>query len=114
MKSRLSLALLLLLAACTYTSDPRVLEGTIIAPGNFKAGSGQITSVGVLRGANKEKSGPDKDPHLYRLYLNMDKTGAQAVDIDNSRFMQGEFVELTNDGRVVRISGTELNELNRR
>ena len=104
-----ALALLLAVAAgCTYTGDPRVLEAYIIAPGNFKAGSGEITSVGVLRGANKDRSGPDQDPNLYRLYLRMDASNTQYVDVDNSRFMQGEFVELTNDGRVVRVSGSEL------
>jgi len=28
------------------------------------------------------------------------------VDIDSSRFLAGEAVELTNDGRVVRVTGT--------
>ena len=36
--------------------------------------------------------------------------GRQSVDVDRSNFTAGEFVELTNDGRVVRISGTSVNE----
>jgi len=31
------------------------------------------------------------------------------VDVDNNTFVEGEAVELTNDGRVVRVSGTSLN-----
>jgi hypothetical protein len=40
----------------------------------------------------------------------MDGDGFQTVDIDSSRFLAGEAVELTNDGRVVRVSGTTLNQ----
>jgi hypothetical protein len=94
-------ALVLLLAACTMYSDPAQEEANIISPGNFRAGSGQIYQVGVL---------PGRDRTLYRIYLRMDVTGTQFVDIDKSTFLAGEFVELTNDGRVVRISGTTLNE----
>jgi hypothetical protein len=93
-----------MLAACTYSWDPSQLEANVVRPGNFKAGSGVIQSVGVLRGA-----GGDKDPNLYRIYLRMDAGGFQSVDIDNSRFLAGEAVELTNDGRVVRVTGTTLN-----
>jgi hypothetical protein len=41
----------------------------------------------------------------------MDGDGFQTVDVDSSRFLAGEAVELTNDGRVVRVSGTTLNEM---
>jgi hypothetical protein len=51
-----------------------------------------------------------RDPHLYRLYLRMDAGGFQSVDVDNGTFFAGEAVELTNDGRVVRVSGTSLNK----
>lgn len=108
-------ALLLALAACTASWDPAMMEGNIISPGNFKAGSGVITQVGVIPNANQ--GGGDKkprDPNLYRLYLQMDKTGTQFVDVDSATFMQGEAVELTNDGRVVRITGTSMNDALRR
>ena len=106
----------LLLAGCSYVSDPMQLEATIIAPGHFKAGSGVIDAVSVLPNANKDKSvvsGARRapDPHLYRLSLRMDAGGFQTVDIDDGSFMSGEAVELTNDGRVVRLSGTTLNEM---
>ena len=94
-------AAMVLLTACTTYSDPAQNEANIISPGNFKAGSGQIYQVGAL---------PGKDRTLYRLFLRMDATGTQFVDIDKSTFLAGEFVELTNDGRVVRISGTTLNQ----
>jgi len=94
-------AFLLLLAACTIYGDPEQNEANIISPGNFKAGSGQIYQVGAL---------PGKDRTLYRIFLHMDANGTQSVDIDKGTFLAGEFVELTNDGRVVRISGTTLNE----
>ena len=111
----LFLAALLGLGACTAYQDGGSGEGTIVAPGNFRAGSGTITSVAVLRNANKNAasgaSGKSPDPNLYRLSLNMDGGGPgfQQVDVDNSTFMAGEAVELTNDGRIVRISGTTLN-----
>lgn len=103
------LLLLLSLAGCSYYQDAGQIEGEIISPGNFKAGSGVIESVGVLpyaaSGASKRR-----DPHLYRLYLRMDAGGFQSVDVDNGTFFAGEAVELTNDGRVVRVSGTSLNK----
>ena len=106
----------LLLAGCSYVSDSTQLEATIVAPGHFKAGSGVIDAVSVLPNANKDRSvvsGARRapDPHLYRLSLRMDAGGFQTVDIDDSSFMSGEAVELTNDGRVVRLSGTTLNEM---
>jgi hypothetical protein len=107
--------LLSLLVGCTMTLDESVLEANIVRPGNFKAGSGVIQSVGVVPGAREpgtgaDSKGPRPDRNLYRLYLQMDVGGFQTVDIDNSRFLVGEAVELTNDGRVVRITGTALNE----
>ena len=107
--------LLCLLVGCSYVQDESLLEANIVRPGNFKAGSGVIESVGVLPGGREPGTGADaKGPHpdrnLYRLYLRMDLSGFQTVDIDNSRFLVGEAVELTNDGRVVRITGTTLNE----
>ncbi len=113
--------LLVFLAACTYQQDSRMAEGTIIAPGSFRAGSGVIQSVGVLRNARpayamrpRPEKGPDPDPNLYRLFLQMDQGGFQSVDIDNNTFAAGEAVELTNDGRVVRVSGTRLIDAFRR
>jgi len=85
-----------------------------VAPGNFTAGSGVITSIGVLPNANKEKaqpanSGRKPDPNLYRVTLRMDVGGVQSVDIDNNSFAEGQAVELTNDGRIVRVSATIFN-----
>jgi hypothetical protein len=88
----------LALAACSSFPEAGN-EGNILAPGNFRAGSGVIQSVGVLRN------------DAYRLYLHMDVGGFQSVDVDNGTFMAGEAVELTNDGRVVRVSGTSLNRV---
>jgi hypothetical protein len=97
------------LVACSTSSDPAQHEASIISPGNFKAGSGEITQVGVLRNARPDDGTEDRN--LYRLYLRMDPpAGTQSVDVDRSHFMAGEFVEITNDGRVVRLSGTRINE----
>ena len=104
---------LFLLPACSYVQDASQLEGNIIAPGNFKAGSGVIQSVGVLPNAAQSAAGGEskrRDPNLYRLYLHMDAGGFQSVDVDASTFMAGEAVELTNDGRAVRVTGTSLNK----
>ncbi|HYN11812.1 MAG TPA: hypothetical protein VET51_04105 [Burkholderiales bacterium] len=110
---RVLLLLLFSLAGCSYYQDPTQLEGDIISPGNFKAGSGVIASVGVLpNAAQSAASGASKrrDPHLYRLYLRMDGGGFQSVDVDNGSFFPGAAVELTNDGRVVRVTGTSLSK----
>lgn len=88
--------------ACTIYSDPAQEEADIVAPGHFKAGSGEIYQVGVLSGKG------------CRLFLRMDITGTQSVDVDKCNFAQGQVVELTNDGRVVRVSGTSFNEMSRR
>jgi len=108
----------LALAACSSVQDPSWTEGNILSPGNFRAGSGVIQSVGVLRKANPPQAGSAADPrasapdpNAYRLYLHMDIGGFQSVDVDNGTFMAGEVVELTNDGRVVRVTGTSLNRL---
>ena len=92
------------LLACTIAWDERHLEANIVRPTNFKAGSGVIQSVGVLpRGGEPE--------NLYRLLVYMDGgIGHQTIDIDSSRFLVGEAIELTNDGRVVRVTGTTLNQ----
>jgi hypothetical protein len=109
----------MLLAACTVAWDERHQEATIVRPSNFKAGSGVIQSVGVLRaqrepGTGTDAEGKHPDRNLYRLFIHMDAGGVQTVDIDSSRFLAGEAVELTNDGRVVRVTGTTLNQLTNR
>lgn len=113
--------LLALLVGCSTVTDESVMEAHIIRPGNFTAGSGTIQSVGVVPRArpvdapvSADTKGKNPDRNLYRLYLHMDGGGFQTVDVDNSRFMAGEAVELTNDGRVVRVTGTTLNQILRR
>ena len=89
--------MLLALHGCTIARDPSHLEANIVRPGTFFAGSGVIESIGVLSGQAGKR---------YRLSLLMDNCGFQTVDIDSERFFQGQSVELTNDGRVVLVSGT--------
>jgi hypothetical protein len=112
---------ILCLAGCSYVWDASTEEATVIRPGNFKAGSGTIQSVGVLPGARpadapqtSDTQGRHPDRNLYRLSILMDAGGFQTIDIDNSRFLAGEAIEITNDGRVVRVTGTTLNEARRR
>lgn len=112
----LLLSILVSLSGCMYSWDPSTVEATVIRPGNFKAGSGTIQSVGVLPGARpadaprtSDTQGKHPDRNLYRLSILMDAGGFQTVDVDNSRFLAGEAVEITNDGRVVRVTGTTLN-----
>ena len=100
----LTLLLALLLSACTYVSDPAQNESQIVTPGNFRAGSGVIQQIQVV----PNKGTKSKEPHLYRLALLMDGGGYQTVDVEDNSFFEGEAVELTNDGRVVRVSGTTL------
>ena len=104
MRSTLAALLAALLAGCQSLQDAREIEANIVRPGNFRAGPGVIESVAPIA----ESSG------LWRLYLRMDNTGFQAVDVDDGRFFPGEVVELTNDGRVVRATGTSLKNVIRR
>lgn len=98
-------ALALIVTGCSsYTASQ--IEGTIVKPGNFFAGSGIITGVAVVPGANK---GDPKNPNHYRISLHMDQGGFQQIDTDNDTFSEGQAVELTNDGRIVHVSGTSLN-----
>jgi len=98
----------LILAACTTYWDPEQEEANIISPGNFTAGSGEIYQVGVLPNANKDKGGDAQTlSDMERRIAGLTPLAA-ALKADN--FMAGQFVELTNDGRVVRISGTTLND----
>ena len=97
----------LLLAGCSSYSNPAQIEGTIVTPGNFFAGSGVITNVAVVPRANRSPGA--QDPNHYRISVRMDNGGFQNIDTDNSTFMAGQAVELTNDGRIVHVSGTTLN-----
>src|SRR5947207_14791352 len=102
------------LAACSAYHGGASPEGTIVKPGNFRAGSGVISAVAVLPNANPNAaagSGDKRpDPNLYRISLQMDDGGFQQVDVDNATFMAGQAVELTNDGLIVLVSGTTLNQ----
>lgn len=98
--------LALLAAACSAYQNPSELEGAIVRPGNFIAGSGMVVGVAVVRQANKDNP---NDPNLYRISLQMDKGGFQQVDTDNGTFFTGQAVNLTNDGRIEHVSGTTLN-----
>ena len=68
----------------------------------------------MLRNANQNAAagGGDKrpDPNLYRIALQMDNGGFQQVDVDSAAFMAGQAVDLTNDGRIVLVSGTTVNQ----
>jgi hypothetical protein len=115
LRSLVLLVLACVLAACTTFGGGASSEATIVRPGNFRAGTGTISSVAVLPNANKDPAaaGGDKKPdtNLYRVALQMDNGGYQTVDVDSALFMAGQAVELTNDGRIVLISGTTLNQL---
>lgn len=100
--------LLLALAGCTYVSDPSQNESQIVTPGNFRAGSGVIENIAVVPNKGKNK---DKEPHLYRLSIHMDVGGFQTVDVADNTFFVGAAVNLTNDGRVERVSGTAFQDL---
>lgn len=100
-------ALALVVAACSYSRNAPDPEASIVRPGNFRNGSGVITAIAVVRNANQGHP----DPNLYRISLLMDRTGFQEVDTDSSAFFVGQAVELTNDGRILRVSGTSLNDV---
>jgi hypothetical protein len=93
------------LASCASFQDARDVEANILAPGNFRKGSGVIESVAPLAGQR----------NVWRLSLRMvDTAGYQSVDVDRGGYISGEVVELTNDGRVVRATGTSIKNVIRR
>jgi len=98
--------LALIVADCSSYQDPSQMEGAIVSPGNFIAGSGVVVGVAVVPGANK---GNANDPNHYRISVQMDVGGFQNIDTDNSTFFAGQAVNLTNDGRIEHASGTSLN-----
>ena len=104
---RVLIVMMVLSAGCTYVSDPSQNESQIVTPGNFRAGSGVIDNIAVVPNKGTKK---EKEPHLYRLQIRMDVGGFQTVDVEDNTFFAGEAVNLTNDGRVERVSGTSLNE----
>ncbi len=107
LRIRKSLAgLALIAAACSTYRDPSQVEGTIVRPRNFIAGSGVIVGVSVVARADK---GNRNEPDLYRISLHMDKDGFQQIDTDNNTFFVGQAVNLTNDGRIEHVSGTSIN-----
>ena len=108
---RALIALLVLSAGCTYVTNPSQNESQIITPGNFRAGSGVIENIAVVRNKGTKK---EKEPHLYRLYIHMDVGGFQTFDVEDNTFFAGEAVNVTNDGRVERVSGTSLQDLFRK
>jgi hypothetical protein len=64
--------------------------------------------VGVLPSARPQASSAGggacaPNPNLYRLLLSMDSGATQTVDLDNPTFFPDERVEVTSDGRVVRL-----------
>lgn len=101
------LVAVLLVSGCSHYTNPAEIEGAIVMPGNFFKGSGVITNVAVVPHANKTPGA--QDPNHYRISVRMDNGGFQNVDTDNGTFMVGQAVELTNDGRIVHVSGTTLN-----
>jgi hypothetical protein len=102
---------LLALAGCTYVTDPAQNESQIVTPGSFRAGSGTIQSIAVVPNKGTKK---EKEPHLYRLYIHMGVGGFQSVDVEDNTFFAGAAVNVTNDGRVERVSGTELQDIFRK
>jgi len=104
MKKAFALFALMIAAACSYYQKASDDDAAIVRPGSFIAGSGVITAIAVLRNQNKGQP----DPNFYRISLAMDAAGYQEVDIDSNSFFVGEAVELTNDGRILHVSGTTL------
>jgi len=99
-----ALAFLAGLASCRSLQDAREIEANILAPGNFRAGSGVVESLAPVAGRRD----------VWRLSLRMDSSGFQSIDVDYGGYFSGDVVELTNDGRVVRATGTSLKNVIRR
>jgi hypothetical protein len=104
-------AALTALTACSTYNPPSLAEAKVVSQAGVRPGLGFVESVGVLPAAREASSSAGgsnaaaSDRNLYRLFLQMDNGGSQTVDVDNPTFGPGERVEVTADGRVIRISG---------
>src|SRR5438067_333378 len=100
---RVALLTLCLLGGCGLI-DPNYIAAEGHALSAASPGTGTIRSIGILpraRAAESSSAGASSDPHAYRLYVDMDNGRTQTVDVDNSRFMSGQRVQIAADGRVV-------------
>ena len=99
--------------ACEGGAAPNLDESRAVSTAGLRQGGGVIVSVGVLPSARPAASSAGggacaPDPNLYRLLLSMDNGAMQTVDVDNPTFFPNERVEVTGDGRVVRLSTYKL------
>jgi hypothetical protein len=95
-------------AACQSDAAPNLRESRAISAAGLRPGGGFVVSVGVLPSARPHASSVGDgacapNPNLYRLLLSMDSGATQTVDLDNPTFFPDERVEVTSDGRVVRL-----------
>src|SRR5258708_5368 len=100
-------------SACESDAAPNLRESQAVSTAGLRPGGGVIVSVGVLPSARPAASSAGggacaPDPNLYRLLLSMDSGAMQTVDLDNPTFFPNERVEVTGDGRVVRLSAYKL------
>lgn len=106
------LSALLALSACSYYDPPELAEATVHPSPYLRPGYAVVESVGVLpSGRRGPATSGASDPNAYRLFLRMENGGFQTVDVDNPSFMAGQYVEITPDGRVVRVSSTSIDRL---
>jgi outer membrane lipoprotein SlyB len=96
------------LAACgSIESTNPPAEARVLAPSGVRPGTGLVESVAPVRSASAGAStgGSAERRVTYRLYLNMDDGHTQAVDVDSPGFVPKDRVQITRDGRVVRVAG---------
>jgi hypothetical protein len=106
------LSALLALTACSHYDPPELAEAAAHPSAYLRPGYAVVESVGVLPSGRRDPGGAAPgDPNAYRLFLRMENGGFQTVDVDNPSFMAGQYVEITSDGRVVRVSGTSIDRL---
>lgn len=104
-----ALVAVLALSACSYYDPPELAEATVHPSAYLRPGYAVVESVGVLPAGRRNPGGAAAgDPNAYRLFLRMESGGFQTVDVDNPTFMAGQYVEVTADGRVVRVSSTSI------
>lgn len=104
-----ALIAVLALSACSYFDTPELAEATVHPSPYLRPGYAVVESVGVLPSGRRDPGGAAPgDPNAYRLFLRMESGGFQTVDVDNPTFMAGQYVEVTRDGRVVRVGSTSI------
>lgn len=96
------------LAGCSTYSSPEYAEAKILSPvSTYGVGTVRGVSVVPFRRAEESPSGGGST-RVYSLFIVMDNGATQTVEVTNPTLLPDERVQITPEGRLLRLSGTTL------